>query len=271
MPIVIPNIPDVELDYSTLPNNPSSIEDIPVYMPQGYNFEFDSYLEVNEGEQSGRKIGGVPSRNNEEDMKHGYLGNSVGVREDVLGKFDDELFNDFYELINYFATAPLEEVGHLMIEKFKNRSGGTFSNEILNTKVKNSASYINFMLDFGRELDLQLQRVGWDINNVGYITIPLNNRPVFSGLYNKINGLTILLNDTEETQIELLDFEINPITHKWKAKLKVTIKDHFGLDKRDVLTYQNWNIGFAAWWMLQHLRDYQPFETKVIIITNIKS
>jgi hypothetical protein len=61
----------------------------------------------------------------------------------------------------------------------------------------------------------------------------------------------------------LTNFSINTTTHKWTADLNITIKDHFGLDKNDALTYQNYHAGFAAWWILQHCRGYKPFETKI--------
>ncbi|WP_376717536.1 DUF3289 family protein [Mucilaginibacter terrae] len=49
----------------------------------------------------------------------------------------------------------------------------------------------------------------------------------------------------------------------WSATLDITIHDHFGLDKIDALTYQKYHYGFADWWILQHKRDYRPFETVI--------
>lgn len=72
--------------------------------------------------------------------------------------------------------------------------------------------------------------------------------------------MQILINDTEYTEIQLDDFHID-----WDGKriaiVSVAIHDHFGLDKEDVLSYQYSQVGFAAWWILQHKRAYVPFET----------
>jgi len=96
-------------------------------------------------------------------------------------------------------------------------------------------------------------------------------RPVFNGLYNKFHGLQILINDTEYSEIELDNFETSS-NGNWNADVTVTIHDHFGLDKNDALVYQDWHQGFPSWWILQHMRNYRPFETIVkvkmrIIIT----
>ena len=82
---------------------------------------------------------------------------------------------------------------------------------------------------------------------------------------NKLTGLQILINDTEQTQIKLLNFQIDPATQIWVADIEVTIYDHFGLDKHDALVYQGNHRAFAAWWILQHKRNYKPFTTKIVV------
>jgi hypothetical protein len=57
----------------------------------------------------------------------------------------------------------------------------------------------------------------------------------------------------------------------WSADITITIHDHFGLDKNDALTYQQYHQGFPSWWLLQHTRDYIPFETIVIVRKKISS
>jgi hypothetical protein len=89
-------------------------------------------------------------------------------------------------------------------------------------------------------------------------------RPIFNGNYNKWHGLQILINDTEYTEIKLDKFYISA-NGKWDAEVTVSIYDHFGLDKLDALSYQNYHIGFAAWWILQHARGFVPFITKVTV------
>ena len=155
-----------------------------------------------------------------------------------------------------------------MISKFRNNSGGTYSNVNLSQKVFESSEFKNFIIKFGVRLHVALSDANWDINSVSVITLPLGQRPIFNGLH-KFTGLQILINDTEETIIELTGFSINATTHKWTTNLNIIIKDHFGLDKNDALTYQGYHAGFAAWWLLQHTRGYKPFKTQIKFKMNL--
>jgi Protein of unknown function (DUF3289) len=60
------------------------------------------------------------------------------------------------------------------------------------------------------------------------------------------------------------------LTREWSMDIFVEISDNFGLDRDDVLTYQNKNVGFAAWWVLQRQRGYKPFKVKMLITQKIK-
>ena len=181
---------------------------------------------------------------------------------------NEELFADMTSLLHTFTifNSSLRTVGDEMIQKFKNDPyGGSFKNATLNQRAYESSAFKKFIINFGKMLNVKLAQANWNINNVSEIGILQGKRPVFNGRHNKFHGLQILINDTEETIIELNDFEINATTHKWKAKITVTIKDHFGLDKNDVLNYQYQHKWFAAWWLLQHTRNYIPFETELTI------
>lgn len=158
-----------------------------------------------------------------------------------------------------------------MISKLRNREGGTYSNPSLSQQVFNSYQFQEFIIKFGVRLNIALSNANWNIDNVAEIKMPLSQRPKFNNLFNKFTGLQILINDTEETIIELTGFSINPTTKKWTASLNIIIKDHFGLDKGDALKYQNNHVGFAAWWLLQHCRGYKPFETQVKFKMNLVS
>ena len=155
----------------------------------------------------------------------------------------------------------LKAVGELMIDRFKNCLGGIFENQVLNQKVSVNNSFINFLLRFGDRLKEKLQEANGIIDDVPTIKL-LDDRPVFNGMYNKFHGLQILINDTEFTEINLEGFTVKP-DGKRIAYIEVIIHDHFGLDKNDALSYQGNHGGFASWWILQHLRNYRPFETMV--------
>jgi hypothetical protein len=89
--------------------------------------------------------------------------------------------------------------------------------------------------------------------------------------YNRFHGLTILINDTEETTIWYMgNFNLNNDTKVWFADFYFEVTDHFGLDKHDAIEYQGYHTGFAAWWTLQHKRNYPPFRTKITIFATLK-
>jgi hypothetical protein len=247
-------------DYSNL-NNPVLVNDDPVQMPMGFDFKFENFSTTTA--PPSRVIGKTDPRGNTEDMQSGTNGDVAGILSNMPNFTSQQLFNEMEDLFHKTSVGVLETVGDQMIARFRNNMGGSYYNADLSQKVFESSSFKNFIIKFGIRLHAALSRANWNINNVDTIVMPQSQRPAFNGLYNKINGLQILINDTEETIIELTGFSINAATHKWTAKLNITIKDHFGLDKEDALEYQNSHAGFAAWWLLQHTRGHKPFETVV--------
>ena len=94
----------------------------------------------------------------------------------------------------------------------------------------------------------------------------------------RMEGLTIALNDTWGFRVTITNYGYNPQTKDVEATLKFRIIDHFGLDVADIESYgsaskiisKNWKVaplasdmaqGFCAWFILQHLRGYKPFVT----------
>ena len=242
-------------------DNPVFVADDPVEMPAGYLFGLSNF-DINTTTPI-RVIGKTDPRGNTEDMQYGNNCDASGILSNMPNFTDAQLFAEVEDLFHKTSTGALETVGDVMIDRFRNSIGGQFTNATLSQAVFDNSKFQNFIVKFGDKLHLALAANNWDINQVPQITMPQGVRPAFNGLHNKFHGLQILINDTEETIIELTNFSINATTHKWTADLNITIKDHFGLDKNDALTYQNYHAGFAAWWILQHCRGYKPFETKI--------
>ncbi|MDB5132765.1 MAG: hypothetical protein JWR02_2514 [Mucilaginibacter sp.] len=200
-----------------------------------------------------------------EDMTYGTNGNTNGINSSEINLSDNALFNAMASLFHkctFLDQGGLQLVGDKMISQFRAKSGGQFSDPVLNQRVSVSNGYQNFIQQAGNQLNAALRGVNGDLSQIGTITI--NTHPVFNGTYNKFHGLQILINDTEYTEIQIKDY--NYINGHWSATLDITIHDDFGLDKNDALTYQTFlgaNVGFADWWLLQHTRGYVPFETIV--------
>ncbi len=218
-----------------------------------------------------RIIGKTQARGNTEDMEYGNNCDASGILSNMPNFSDNQLFSEMNSLFTACTIfdGSLSSVGNDMIQQFKDKIGGYYTNTVLDNKVFASSAFKSFIKKFGEILNQKLAYANWNINNVSEIDIPNTIRPRFTGTYNKFHGLQILVNDTEQTIIELNNFSFNQTTHQWTANITVTIKDHFGLDKNDAFAYQNKHAGFAAWWILQHCRGYVPFETNVKISLNL--
>lgn len=208
-----------------------------------------------------RMIAQSPARGNTEDLTHGTDGDVTGITPSEVLKSNDDLFSDMTSLVHSCTVfdSDLQSVGDDMIHTFRTGSGGNYSNATLNDKVSHSSVTIDYLKRFGTDLNDQLKANGYNINSVPALS--LNYRPTYNGLYNKFHGLQILINDTEESDIQINSYSKSGTT--WTAIVTVTIYDHFGLDKHDATTYQGYSDGFAAWWLLQHTRGYVPMTTVV--------
>ncbi len=203
----------------------------------------------------------------DEDMMYGSPSipgqNYTGILPYCEQATDDLLFYMMDDLFYYctFWDNGLANVGRSMIQKFKDKTGGTFSDPVLTDRVKNSTVFQNYLKKFGKKLDEELAQTNFDISLISFVDMGIE-RPTFNGFYNKWHGLQILINDTESTDFMLSNFQYYG-NGKWTVTVKVRMTDHFGLDKHDALLFQNSHPGFATWWTLQHRKGYVPFETQV--------
>lgn len=207
-------------------------------------------------------------RNNTEDMTYGTNADFRGIIPRARTATTEGLFLDMRALLIFFTTNDHEMQNAALdfLEKFKSNTGGVYSHRIVTNKVIESSAFKNFTKKFGDVLNNELRKTSGNINGVSAIS--LGFRPSFSSNFDKLNGLTILINDTEKTDVNLESYSIS--NGHWVANVLITIADHFGLDKHDALKYQSIDSGFAAWWTLQHDRNYKPFETKIRIRAQIE-
>ena len=215
-----------------------------------------------------RQIAVTRDRGNTEDLQYGTNHDASGVKSVFLTKTNPELYEDMASVMRKGTSLDSESqqvaIRFMDLFYFSNtNNNNNYSDPILNRKVSESAKFNDFMKIFGDVFRARLKQANGNINNVSSINLG-DIHPVFSGKYNMVHGLTILLNDTEHTKIELLNFSLlsNGI---WEADFQVTILDHFGLDRNDAVSKQHISDGFPAWWVLQHRRAKVPFITKVIV------
>lgn len=212
----------------------------------------------------GTPIGQNQDRLQVEDLEYGTNGNTAGINYNLLYKTSDELFADMNRLFDVCTTFGLNSVADGFIAKLRTNTTNNYAHENsdLSHAVRQHTNMRNFVKEWGFELNNKLIQSNGDINNI-QVELGLFPRPQFSGLENRFNGLQILLNDTEHTTVELLDYNYNQNDGTWSASVIFDIDDHFGLDKKDALVYQGWHEGFGAWWMLQNKKGFVPFHTRV--------
>jgi hypothetical protein len=262
-PVPVPdNPPQPTTIFSSL-TNPINVPDSSFV---SYPFTLVQLLDTT---PTGRLIARSLPRGNTEDMTWGYDHDSSGINMLALGlpwDTDSAALFDRMDNLFYWCTFfdnELRDVGDLMIQRFKERTGQPFSSPILNHKVFEAGKFQDYIKTVIKQIDDSLKLNGENINSINIDSLSI--RPHFNGLYHKFHGLQILVNDTESTDIYIDNFVQNQFTKLWSADITFVIKDHFGLDKPDAITYQYDHSGFIAWWLLQHRRGFRPFETVITV------
>jgi|GEM_PF-1232006 len=201
-----------------------------------------------------------------EDMSYGYDSNAVGIKSCASDNCTiNDMFNSMTNLFHWCSMEPLQSVGDQYIARFRDKEGTDYYNSVLSAKVSTSSTFSNFIKYYTEVLNTALKATNGNFSTIVIPqVIPNSKRPKFKGNLNKIKGLQILINDTEQTRVgHLNDFVYNTNTRSWELTLFVQIYDHFGLDRHDAVVYQGWHAGFAYWWRLQHKYGYKPFRSDI--------
>jgi hypothetical protein len=195
------------------------------------------------------------------------------------------------------TVGDMEKVLLEMVDKFKKRIPGEYSNSILTTLASNHPSTLLFLQRFATNLAYQLRSDPDFVFKKGTIQsykvnennqAIMNNRPDLpSPLFSdgKTNGLALAVNDTWGYDVFIKNFIIDKSTRKLTAVLDIELYDHFGLDTPDICfpksactppenpkefmvvdnlaTFKWMTDGFVSWFILQHdnTRCYKPFVT----------
>ena len=97
----------------------------------------------------------------------------------------------------------------------------------INSTHKAIIDTLNVNIDYGIK--------GLPLKNIGDINSAINNSilPKFDSLImDKINGLGITVHDVYATKIDILSLDVNGA--RWRAKMRFSGQDHFGLDTHDI-------------------------------------
>lgn len=200
---------------------------------------------------------------------------------------DEQLFWNFKNTAEiYFARGELEGNLNRMIAQFRRNQGGIYEDEILTEKIvqhPNTTEYCQKVEDYIAEklktkfskLEDVEDKESYFLINEDYQSIKKKRDKEFSkpsySYDNPIEatkGLTIALNDIWSAEVILKEVTLNE--DDYTVKYQVTLWDHFGLDLPDMEKKFNIipSLGevFVCWFILQHLRGFKPFITKITFI-----
>lgn len=166
-----------------------------------------------------------------------------------------------------FASGDLSTNIGLMIDKFQRNEGGVYTNDILTNAVRNHPSQQRFVRDAEVAFWHKLVSVSGNANRLRGTELEQLVRPIFNSSSDTWRGgLTIAINDVWAYDVDLVDYDREG--DNYSANVKLTLHDHFGLDEPDVTKVYGWGAGFRAWFVLQHLYGYRPFQVQVPITYN---
>ena len=188
---------------------------------------------------------------------------------------DKELFADMYMLAGLGSLSGGGELLMALIGHFKGSTGTPFSNAYMDQKLKEHPSFHTFVYQKGEgvldNLIKQLRKILGNINKI-YILQKgeiISDRTKFNTLKDKLNGMTLAVDDTSAYEVYVDDYKLTA-PNTFNCNLRIIVYDNYGLDAADIAKYGT-IAGFRAWYVLQHVRGYKPFLTKMTCIIPIKN
>lgn len=185
---------------------------------------------------------------------------------------DDTLFWDFEQTSSlYFARGELQGNLSRLIAKFRRNEGGVYEDAVMTAAADANERTAEFCRAVERDIADRINTAAGRISRIEDATIHFNRR---ARGYNNIaynndrtGGLTIATNDIWAHEVSLIEYKRQG--ERYTAKYEIILWDHFGLDLPDM--EKLFNIlpsageAFVTWFILQHLRGYKPFLTKIRI------
>ena len=186
---------------------------------------------------------------------------------------DESLFADLIYLTSFFSTLKEgKEHGLKIVKHFRENSGTIYTSKFMNKSFAEHETLQKFIYNDGGVIDVLNRNLRATNGNINKIDIQIgviqSTRPKFNKLYDYFNGMKVTVDGIAAYVIYIDEYKLlSPNTYN--AKLRIEIYDHYGLDKRDVEKF-GYVAGFRSWYILQHVRGYKPFLTKMVHILDIK-
>ncbi len=222
-----------------------------------------------------------------EDLKYGDITNKEAIRINVLNRLqinasDELLFNELSMLTSVFTLLGGKENVQNLINNFRESKGTTFSSKYMNDALAAHPTLKQFIYEKSgvlENLNEQLRIANGNINNIKMLRKIINSTsPKFSwrsgAIKNIINdvfsGMTIAVDGISAYLIYIDDYKLIS-ANTYDAVLRIEIYDNFGLNPADIQCGFGVIAGFRAWFILQHVRGYKPFLTKMTYKLHIKN
>lgn len=180
----------------------------------------------------------------------------------------------------YAFVGPYKDLINQMLRHFQRSTGTPFSdlhlsaayrNQILSDKSSNS-SRMAIQQELNDHIDYSAY--GYPQNRIPELRGLLKTRilPKFDSLiYDKINGMGITVHDVHATRIDILSLDVGETG--WRARVKFTGQDHFGLDVNDIRKQKFSQFQFfKIWFILQRFNEFgfRPFMTNMEAIIDLQ-
>lgn len=173
----------------------------------------------------------------------------------------------------FACVGPWKYLINRMLQHFQSANGMPFNDmdlnaayqaQIINDNTQNS-TLIAIRDEISTRIDYENGILPLD--SIPFISKQIKDRilPKFDSIIvDKINGLGIAVHDVYATRIELLSLEIGE--KGWRAQIKYSGQDHFGLDVNDIQQVKfNQFQFFRLWFILQRFDQFgfRPFLTNM--------
>lgn len=180
----------------------------------------------------------------------------------------------------YSFVGPYRYLINQMLRHFQRSTGTPFSDSQLNAaysqKIQSNydANNINFTIQetIGSFIDYKSR--GFPQERLNDVTTAIKGSilPKFdSFILDKINGMGITIHDVHATKIDIIGLEVGE--RGWKARVKFTGQDHFGLDINDIQKkkFRQFKF-FQIWFVLQRFNKFgfRPFLTNLEAVINFQ-
>ena len=147
----------------------------------------------------------------------------------------DNLFKVFENLVEWTSMGELQTNNLKMVDNMR-YGGERYQNSILTDAVFDNKATKDFIKNIVEDFK---DKIGNNKGNLNKIKLEAKDltRPSFSTLNDRMNGLTIALNDTWGFRVTITKYSYKPQNKEVEATLVFRIIDHFGLDVADIESY----------------------------------